>query len=399
MMNRLVSSSNSLPPEISSWSNAATAFQLLKKRLDLIRQEDLRLSTGTRVALAVQCLLQLGPLVLLDLGRANDHMRRRLHTRNIDRFGVEAPRQSRRFGRLIDGLTILGRRGRSGTIDQVNLDTVIGAICIVTDQSTITEPELLARLLGGQNTLGDLAHAVALIELLGGVERLDRALEGLGRDDVRVHPVVGILLVGLCSLGAFRHLGQARPGDSVLILTAFTHDVQYATVNANTVESLGVLIPLQCTLGHQASFLSVQIYNIVIDVVTDIMPGKIRARQTCYFLRQVAVGVLVHDYDLISGIDQIRYIVSPYRADVLFVIHDTWVGHLDIGRRLEIYLIRPEYTFQLSVKIKPAVHCTPSQSSTQALGRPALHRRLSISPPPKSRTGWRQSHLSRFSVA
>nr|DAI43860.1 MAG TPA: hypothetical protein [Caudoviricetes sp.] len=378
MMNRLVASSNSRPPEISSWSNAATSFQLLEKSLDLVWQGQLRLSAGASITLTVQRLLQLGPLPRLDLGRANDEVGGRLHTSHIDRLCIEAPRQRSRFGRFVDRLAILRRRGCSRTVYEMNLDTVLSAIGIVSDQRTVAKPKLLARLLGGHNSLGDLGHAIALVEFLGRVKCLDRTLERFRRDDVRVYAVIGVLLVGFGALRAFGHLGQARPSHSVLVLAAFAHDIKYATVYTNTIESLGVLVPLQCTLGHQASFLSVQIYNIMVDVVADIMPGEVCTRQTCYFLRQVAVGVLVHDNDLIPSVDQVCYIVGPYRADVLLVIHDTWIGHLNIGRGLEIYLISSEYTFQLAMKIKPAVHCTPSQSSAQVADTRAPRRTLSI---------------------
>nr|DAK47074.1 MAG TPA: hypothetical protein [Caudoviricetes sp.] len=386
MMNRLVASSNSRPTEISSWSNAATSFQLLEKSLDLVWQGQLRLSAGASITLTVQRLLQLGPLLLLDLGRANDDVGGRLHTSHIDRLCIEAPRQRSRFGRFIDRLSILGRRGRSRTVYEMDLNTVFGAIGVVSNQSTVAETKLLSSLLRSHNTLSDFGHTITLVEFLRRVKCLDRTLEGLGRDDVGIHPVIGVLLVGLGALRALRNLGQTRPGNPILILTAFAHDIKYATVYTNTIQSLGVLVPLQCTLGHQASFLSVQIYNIMVDVVADIMPGEICTRQTCYFLRQVAVGVLVHDNDLIPSVDQVCYIVGPYRADVLLVIHDTWIGHLNIGRGLEVYLIRSEYTFQLTMKIKPAAHCTPSQSSTQALGIRALRRILSISPPPMLHT-------------
>nr|DAT29768.1 MAG TPA: hypothetical protein [Caudoviricetes sp.] len=377
-MNRLVASSNSLPPEISSWSNAAISFQLLEKSLDLIGQGQLRLSAGSSVALPVQSLLQLGPLLLLDFRRANNDVGGRLHTSHIDRLRIEAPRQSCRFWRFIDRLTVLGRRRCCGTVYEVDLHTVFGAIGIISDQRTVAETKLLPSLLRSHNSLSDFGHTITLVEFLGRVVCLNCTLERFRRDNVGIHSVVGVLLVGLSALRAFRNLGQTRPSHSVLVLTAFAHNIENAAVYTNTIQPLGILVPLQCTLGHEASFLSVQIHNIMIDVVADIMPGKVCARQTCYFLRQVAVGVLVHDNNLISGVNQIRYIVSPYRADVLLVIHDTGIGHLNIGRGLEVYLIRSEYAFQLAMKIKPAVHYTPSQSSAQVADTRAPRRTLSI---------------------
>src|SRR5437868_6530410 len=91
--------------------------------------------------------------------------------------------------------------------------------------------------------------------------------------------------------------------------------------------------------------------DIVVEILCRKMPIKRTIRQIFHYIRKFAVGVTVDDRDLIPFGARIGPIISKLRPRFVAMINDTGILHLNINRRLEIYVLRD--SFKETLELKP----------------------------------------------
>src|SRR5690606_37928621 len=89
---------------------------------------------------------------------------------------------------------------------------------------------------------------IALAELLRIRERLDRAAELLGRDQVQVLDVVRVLRVGLSAGRSLGDGGESVPGETGRVGSRSIRKVEDTVVDTGLIEALADLVPNE--LGH-----------------------------------------------------------------------------------------------------------------------------------------------------
>ena len=141
---------------------------------------------------------------------------------------------------------------------------------IVADLSDVAQTERLTGLLMDVHTGSGRRNAVALIELLGVLIRLDGAVEVLSRTHRGVLHVVGPQVGRLSALGRVRDTGKAVPSDTIPIGALVTERVKNRVLCASLVETLASLVKLKNC--HGFLLLIVEIIGVVIEIINDIVP-------------------------------------------------------------------------------------------------------------------------------
>ena len=166
--------------------------------------------------------------------------------------GVALPAEGLGVRVLVHGLMVLVR-GRSGAVPYQMDDIALLGVIVRTNEGAPAHAEGAALLLADAHALDHLGRAVTLLELGRVGQSLDGVLEVLRRADGCVLDVVGVGVVGVCTVGALIHSGQAVPRSAGFVL-ALRHRENNAVVNAQMIQALTGLIPFQFAHRSCSSF-------------------------------------------------------------------------------------------------------------------------------------------------
>src|SRR5690242_4448812 len=103
--------------------------------------------------------------------------------------------------------------------------------------------------------------------------------------------------------------------------------------------------------------LEVDVVNIVVQVGARVMPDEPHHRHCPELVVQRAVRVGIDQRDLVPDFISVSHIVSPLGSQVITVVDDRRIDHLDVRRRLEIDIYSAE-TLKESLQLKPCSHAT-----------------------------------------
>lgn len=117
---------------------------------------------------------------------------------------------------------------------------------IVAQPCAVAQTEAPATLLPDGHTRSRNGRTVALHELVGIGERLDRAAELLGRDEVEILDVVGVLRIGIRPTRRLGHRGQPVPRHAGVIDAGDgVGEIQDAAIDTGFEKPLADLVPLK----------------------------------------------------------------------------------------------------------------------------------------------------------
>jgi hypothetical protein len=102
-----------------------------------------------------------------------------------------------------------------------------------------------------------------------------------------------------------------------------------------------------------------EVEDIVIEVVCREEPIELAHWQLSHLVWQVAIGIPVDDRHLVSLDVTIKLVASMSQPASVSRIHDAWIRHLYVVRRLKIYVLRQRLKELL--EIKSWGHCKPPQ--------------------------------------